>query len=111
MSILDQIIETKREEIALAKTRVPLESLKERIASMERPRNFFRAVTTPGKKPLNLIAEVKKASPSAGIIRQDFDPVAIAQTYAKHGAACVKPAGSTPTARKPAPSGASSPRI
>jgi indole-3-glycerol phosphate synthase len=86
MSILDQIIETKREEVALAKTRVPLESLKERIASMERPRNFFRAVTTPGKKPLNLIAEVKKASPSAGVICADFDPVRIARAYASAGA-------------------------
>jgi indole-3-glycerol phosphate synthase len=86
MSILDQIIETKREEVALAKTRVPVESLKERIAAMDRPRNFFRAVTTPGKKPLNLIAEVKKASPSAGVICADFDPVRIARAYADGGA-------------------------
>jgi indole-3-glycerol phosphate synthase len=86
MSILDQIIETKREEVALAKSQAPLESLKEKIAAMDRPRNFFRAVTTPGKKLLNLIAEVKKASPSAGVICEDFDPVRIARAYATAGA-------------------------
>lgn len=86
MSILDQIIETKRGEIARGKSQMPLEELKSRIAGMDRPRNFFQAVTTPGKKPLNLIAEVKKASPSAGVIRSDFDPVAIAQAYAAAGA-------------------------
>lgn len=86
MSILDQIIATKREEIALAKSRVPLEKLQETIAALPRPRNFFHAVTTPGKKPLNLIAEVKKASPSAGVIREDFDPVAIARAFAAAGA-------------------------
>ena len=75
MSILDQIIDTKRGEIAQAKSRTPVEALKAKIAGMDRPRNFFQAVTTPGKKPLNLIAEVKKASPSAGVIRADFDPV------------------------------------
>lgn len=86
MSILDQIIETKRQEVALAKSRTPLEALKEQIAGMDRPRNFFQAVTTPGKKPVNLIAEVKKASPSAGVICEDFDPVRIARAYADAGA-------------------------
>ena len=66
MSILDQIVETKRQEVAAAKLTAPVEGLKEQIAAMDRPRNFFQAVTTPGKKPVNLIAEVKKASPSAG---------------------------------------------
>jgi indole-3-glycerol phosphate synthase len=86
MSILDQIISTKREEITLAKSTIPLERLKETIAALPRPRNFFHAVTTSGKKPLNLIAEVKKASPSAGVIRADFDPVAIARAFAAAGA-------------------------
>jgi indole-3-glycerol phosphate synthase len=86
MSILDQIVETKRREIALAKSRAPVEELKEKIAGMDRPRNFFQAVTTPGKKRLNLIAEIKKASPSAGVIREDFDPVEIARKYAEGGA-------------------------
>jgi indole-3-glycerol phosphate synthase len=86
VSILDQIIVTKRREVAEGKSRLPLEELKSRVADLARPRNFFQAVTTPGKKPLNLIAEVKKASPSAGVIRADFDPVAIARAYAAAGA-------------------------
>jgi indole-3-glycerol phosphate synthase len=49
-------------------------------------RNFYKAVTSPNSRGINVIAEVKKASPSAGIIRKDFDPVAIAQTYERCGA-------------------------
>src|SRR5215218_5142474 len=89
MSVLDQIIATKKEEVAARKVSAPLEQLQETISTLGRPRNFFRAVTAPavkGKKPLNLIAEVKKASPSAGIIRADFDPVQIAKQYAAAGA-------------------------
>src|SRR5262245_24679127 len=85
-SILEQIIDTTRDEVAAAKASVPVDDLKSRIADMDRPRNFFAAVTTRNKKPVNLIAEVKKASPSAGVIRADFDPVAIAKTYEANGA-------------------------
>jgi indole-3-glycerol phosphate synthase len=85
-SILEQIIETKREELADRKARIPLESLKETISTLGRPRNFFNAVTRQSSKPLNLIAEVKKASPSAGVIRADFDPLAIARIYEAAGA-------------------------
>jgi indole-3-glycerol phosphate synthase len=85
-TILDQILETKRREIAERQARVPLDMLRETIATLGRPRNFFRAVTRKGDKPLNLIAEVKKASPSAGVIRPDFHPVEIARTYASAGA-------------------------
>lgn len=86
-TILEQIIDTKKQEVAARKLSAPVEMLKDRIPSLERPRNFFHAVThAGGKKPLNLIAEVKKASPSAGIIRADFDPVAIAKTYEANGA-------------------------
>jgi indole-3-glycerol phosphate synthase len=86
VSILDQILDTKRQEVSAAKARVSLEDLKSLIRGLQRPRNFFQAVTTRGKKPLNLIAEVKKASPSAGLIRADFDPAAIARQYAAGGA-------------------------
>src|SRR5689334_11921217 len=82
-SVLDQIIATKREEVAARKQAAPIESLKETIATLGRPRNFFQAVSKKGRKPLNLIAEVKKASPSAGVIRADFDPIKIAQAYAE----------------------------
>jgi indole-3-glycerol phosphate synthase len=64
----------------------PVEQLKETIDTVGRPRNFFHAVTAKTDKPLNLIAEVKKASPSAGVIRPDFDPVKIAQAYEAGGA-------------------------
>jgi len=53
---------------------------------MPKCRNFFQAVTKPNVRGVNVIAEIKKASPSAGLIREDFDPVAIAQTYQKCGA-------------------------
>ena len=89
-NILDKIVATKREEIASAIQSRPIEMLKDEIASSEKPRDFFYAVshkqTQPGAKPLNLIAEVKKASPSAGVIRADFDPVKIATAYEAAGA-------------------------
>src|SRR5271170_8239336 len=89
-NILDQIMQTKRLEVAQRKIAVPLEQLKETITTLGRPRNFFRAVSKdPAPKPMNLIAEVKKASPSAGVIRADFDPVKIAQAYAAGGADCL----------------------
>ncbi|HYO08401.1 MAG TPA: indole-3-glycerol phosphate synthase TrpC [Tepidisphaeraceae bacterium] len=85
-NVLDEIIQTKREEVAQRKAAAPVERLKETIQTLGRPRNFFQAVTRDGKKPVNLIAEVKKASPSAGVIRADFDPVQIARAYADNGA-------------------------
>jgi indole-3-glycerol phosphate synthase len=88
-SFLDQIIQTKRQEVAERKVRVPIEGLKEKIQALGRPRNFFNAVTGRGKFRTNLIAEVKKASPSAGVIRADFDPVRIAEAYAEAGAAAL----------------------
>jgi len=85
-TILEKILESKRQEVAERQQSIPIEQLKEKIAELGRPRNFFRAVTTRNKKRLNLIAEVKKASPSAGVIRADFDPVQIAQAYETAGA-------------------------
>lgn len=87
-TILDTIIQTKREEIAQRSALRSLDQLRSEAAQMPKPRNFFSAVTRPPTKtkPLNLIAEIKKASPSAGVIRADFDPVAIAKTYAASGA-------------------------
>jgi indole-3-glycerol phosphate synthase len=60
--------------------------LQETITTLGRPRNFFHAVTRKTSKKLNLIAEIKKASPSAGVIRADFDPIEIAKAYAAGGA-------------------------
>lgn len=89
MSILDQIVQTKHEEVAQRREATPLAELKRRVLDLPKCRNFYRAVTTRSQKPVNLIAEVKKASPSAGIIRPDFDPVAIARTYEAAGADCL----------------------
>ncbi|HSU65366.1 MAG TPA: indole-3-glycerol phosphate synthase TrpC, partial [Tepidisphaeraceae bacterium] len=85
-TILEQIVQTKRQEIAERQAHTPISQLRETITTLGRPRNFFRAMTQPPKKAMNVIAEVKKASPSAGVIRADFDPVRIARTYADAGA-------------------------
>lgn len=86
-TILDKIVATKRVEIAQAKAARPTSELRAAVADAPTPRNFFAALSGGG--PVNLIAEVKKASPSAGLIREDFDPVAIARTYEAHGASCL----------------------
>ena len=88
-TFLEQIIQHKRLEVADRKQRVPLERLKDTIRALGRPRNFFGAVTARGHWRVNLIAEVKKASPSAGVIRADFDPVEIAATYEAAGASAL----------------------
>jgi indole-3-glycerol phosphate synthase len=86
-SILDEIVASKHLEIATAKRRMPLEELEDQAASAPPARDFRGALAGPG--PIQLIAEVKKASPSAKVIREDFDPVAIARVYQEHGAACL----------------------
>jgi len=88
-NILHEIVETKRKEVAAAIRREPLEALIERAADLPRCRNFYRALTREPDRTVNLIAEVKKASPSAGVIREDFDPAAIARTYAAAGASAI----------------------
>lgn len=86
-TILDRIVADKRREIDRAKVFAPEEELRAQIDTAPPVRDFFAAVT--GTKPIALIAEVKKASPSKGVIREDFQPVAIAQTYQARGAACI----------------------
>jgi indole-3-glycerol phosphate synthase len=86
-TILDKIVATKRQEIAAAKATMPESALRELVAAASPPRDFFSPLATGGA--IKLIAEVKKASPSKGIIRADFQPVAIAQTYEAHGATCL----------------------
>lgn len=86
MSILDKIIADKRAEVELRKSNVSIEQFEERIGSLTKCRNFYKSVTKKNNRGLNVIAEVKKASPSAGVICKDFDPVAIARVYQKCGA-------------------------
>jgi indole-3-glycerol phosphate synthase len=87
MTILDQIVATKRKEIERAKIERPLGELRAALADAPSVRSFFAALAASG--PIKLIAEIKKASPSKGLIRADFDPVAIARIYEAHGAACI----------------------
>jgi indole-3-glycerol phosphate synthase len=88
-NVLDRIIADKRVEVRCRQSQTSLGRLKEQIGSLPRCRNFYTAVTRPNPRGINVIAEVKKASPSAGVIRGDFDPVAIAQTYQRCGADAV----------------------
>ncbi len=85
--ILDEIIGHKREELTETKRRIPVSDLKAKTADAGPLRGFERALSDG--KEIRLIAEVKKASPSKGVIREDFDPVKIAGVYNTSGASCL----------------------
>jgi indole-3-glycerol phosphate synthase len=88
--ILQRILAVKAKEVAAAKTQRPLSAMRIAAAAMPEPRDFagaLRAKIATGEAAV--IAEIKKASPSRGVLREDFDPAAIAATYAEHGAACL----------------------
>lgn len=87
--ILDKILEHKIKEVANAKARVPLDLLQNQAATMGTTRGFTRALKSQAAAGTAIIAEVKKGSPSKGIIREDFDPVEIARTYESAGATCL----------------------
>ncbi|QHG19696.1 indole-3-glycerol phosphate synthase TrpC [Nostoc sp. ATCC 53789] len=86
--ILEEIVLHKRQEVAQMQQEFPLASLQQQLITAPSVRNFLAALQENPNQP-SLIAEVKKASPSRGIIRADFDPVAIAQAYERGGAACL----------------------
>ena len=85
-NILEKILTHKRAEVEQRRGEKPLEQLQEQVRGLERPRNFFKAVTKKSTRGINLIAEIKRASPSAGLICKDFDPVDIAGQYYRGGA-------------------------
>jgi indole-3-glycerol phosphate synthase len=88
--ILKKILDRKREEIAERSGKTSLEELKSRFDDTPSPRGFVNAIESTIKKgnPA-VIAEIKKASPSKGVIREDFDPVVIAKSYEQGGATCL----------------------
>ncbi len=85
-SILDKIVASKREELAAAKLAAPLAEVRQQAAAQPRPLDLAGALNDGG---IRLIAEVKKASPSRGLLSPDFDPVRLARTYVANGAAAV----------------------
>jgi indole-3-glycerol phosphate synthase len=86
-TMLDQIVASKRRELTAARRRMPLEELQAQALKAPPVRDFRAALA--GSGPIRLIGEVKKASPSVGVIRDDFDPVDIARIYQESGAACI----------------------
>jgi indole-3-glycerol phosphate synthase len=87
VSVLNRIFEEKKLEVKEAQSRVPVQELRERMQEISAPRGFRRALLAANG--LALIAEVKKASPSKGLIRADFDPVEVATAYESAGAQCL----------------------
>lgn len=88
--ILQKILRRKTEEIAQRLSQVSFEDMLQRAANADAPRGFVQALRDKAAADLPaVIAEVKKASPSKGVLRPDFDPAAIAESYAAHGAACL----------------------
>ncbi len=87
MDILGKIVSHKKKNVAERKKEIPLAKLKDKIATFPPARDFKNAISLPGK--ISLICEIKRASPSSGLICKEFDPKRIAQIYEKNGAAAI----------------------
>ena len=89
MTVLDRIRAYKLDEIAARKAAIPYADLEAEALSAPAPRPFAKTLTTAAKTGYGLIAEIKKASPSRGLIREDFHPAALARAYCEGGASCL----------------------
>ncbi len=88
-TILQKIVATKHQELTLARTKMSLDELKERAKTAPAPRGFAKALQAVADDEIGVISEIKKASPSKGVICQHFDPIATAKDYEQAGATCL----------------------
>ena len=87
--ILERIVQAKQAEVTAAQREIPLNRLREAAEARQDVRPFFEALKVPGPSGVNIIAEIKRASPSKGVIRKDLDPGRLAESYAAGGARAI----------------------